>query len=306
MGMLCAWILLATRAMAADAFSGNWTVMPSREPGKVHFGLAYRRDGKHHSNHSSDWPVDSFTGVDFTERGKREVQFTIVRDAGRFDCEGYLNNGVGAGVFLFSPDAGFPGALAELGFRGVDDMMQFAMASVDVSLAFARQMKAEKLEGLDSDKLIALRVFNVTPQYIREMRAEGLPMSEAGRVIAFRVHDVSVASVREYKRLGITADENQLIALHVHGASPEWIGHMRQNGYDRLEVEKLIAFRVHGVTPEYIAKMEQLGYGRPDPDQLVAMRVHGVTPEYVDELKSRGVKKLSIEQLIQLRVHGID
>jgi hypothetical protein len=306
MGMLCAWILLAARAISAESLSGNWTVMPAMEPGKVHFGLAYRRNQNHHSNHSTDWPTDAFQGVDFSERGKRDVQFTVTRDAGRFDCEGYLNNGVGAGVFLFTPNEGYASALASLGFRGVDEDKQYAMATVDVSLEFARQMKAEKLEGLDTDKLIALRVFNVTPQYIREMRTEGLPMTEADKVIAFRVHNVSVSSVREYKKLGIVADEDQLIAMHVHGASPEWIGRMRQNGYDRLGVDQLIAFRVHNVTPEYVARMEKLGLGRPDPDQLVAMRVHGVTPEYIDKLKSRGVKTLSIDQLIQLRVHGID
>src|SRR5687767_14525411 len=95
---LCAWNLLIQPVHAAENFSGNWTLMPSKSAGKVEFGLAYRRGEHHQSQHSSDWPIDSFEGLDLADRGKRDVQFSITRDAGRFDCEGYLKNGVGAGV----------------------------------------------------------------------------------------------------------------------------------------------------------------------------------------------------------------
>lgn len=305
MGALCAWILLTARAFAGGDYTGNWTLMPSEQPGKVNFGLVHRRE---HSNiqHSSDWPAEVFQGLDLSVRGKRDVQFSITRDAGRFDCEGYLNNGVGAGVFLFTPNPTFAKSMHELGFDGIDDNKQYAMAMVDVTTDFARAMKAEKLSGLDSEKLMALRIFDVTPQYIHDLRGEGLPMSESDKVIAFRVHQVSVASVREYRKIGLEADENQLIALHVHGATPEWVKDLRARGYEGLDTDKLIAFRVHDVTPEFIASMEKLGYGKPDADQLVALRVHGVTPAYIDRMKARGVKDLSIDKLIQLRVHGID
>src|SRR5688572_7980776 len=185
-GILCAFtLLLAQVASAADTFSGNWTLMPSEQPGKVHFGLSYRR--KHNqSQHSSDWPAEAFQGLDLAVRGKRDVQFAVTRDAGRFDCEGYLNNGVGAGVFLFTADASYAKAMASLGFTGIDEEKQFTMASVDVTAEFARQMKAEKLEGLDTDKLIALKIFEVTPQFIKEMRAEGMSMNDSDQVIAFR------------------------------------------------------------------------------------------------------------------------
>ena len=114
-GILCAFtLLLAQVASAADTFSGNWTLMPSEQPGKVHFGLTYRR--KHNqSQHSSDWPAEAFQGLDLAVRGKRDVQFAVTRDAGRFDCEGYLNNGVGAGVFLFTPDANYTKTMSSLG-----------------------------------------------------------------------------------------------------------------------------------------------------------------------------------------------
>lgn len=272
---ICAWMLNAA-AFAAGEFKGNWTLMPSKEAGKVQFGLFHRQDGG--SSHSeSDWPVSALQGLDLATRARHDVRFTIARDAGRFDCDGYLAEGEGAGIFRFTHDPRFARALGDLGFGGIDVSKQFAMAVHDVTVEFARQMKAEKLSGFDTDKLIAFRIFDVNPQFIREMRAEGLAAEDSDRLIAFRVHGVSPAMVRELKRAQIEVDENQLIA-----------------------------FRVHGVTPEFLAQVEGLGFTNVEPNQLIAMRVHGVTPQFIAEMKSRGLKDLSIDKLVALRVHGID
>jgi hypothetical protein len=273
---LCACALgMAQAATTAEPVNGNWTLRPSEQSGKVQFGIFVKRQN-YESNHSADWPAESFQGVDFAERGKRDVHFRVAREAGQFDCEGYLNNGVGAGVFLFTPDSRFASTLSALGFDGVDAEKQFAMANVDVTSAFAKQMKAAKLSGLDTDKLIGLRIFDVTPEFIAEMRAEGLPMTDSDNVIAFRVHGVNLEQVRELRKMNIQVTE-----------------------------DRLISFRVHKVTPEFAAKVADMGFKDVDADQLVAMRVHGVTPEYVKTLRERGVKDLTVDKLIALRVHGI-
>ncbi len=272
---ICAWMLNAA-VFAAGEFKGNWTLMPSKEAGKVQFGLFHRHDGGN-SHSENDWPVSAFQGLDLATRARHDVKFTIARDAGRFDCDGYLTEGEGAGIFRFTHNAQFARAMSDLGFDGIDENKQFAMAVHDVTLEFARTMKAEKLSGFDTEKLIAFRIFDVNPQFIREMRAEGLAATDSDSLIAFRVHGVSSRMVRELKNAGIEVDEDQLIA-----------------------------FRVHGVTPEFAAKVEAMGFKDVEPDQLIAMRVHGVTPEFISEMKSRGLKDLSIDKLVALRVHGID
>lgn len=274
---ICVMTLAFARiAGAADGLEGTWTLERSNRPGQVHLGLRHR-SGNDHSNVEMDQPVGAFTGLDLARTDKHDVTFSLTRDAGRLDCEGYLRNGEGAGTYRFTPDAKYPAALRELGFDGVDRRKQFAMALHDVSIEFAKQMQAEKLDGLDTDKLLAFRIFDVNPRFIREMRAAGVPAKHADRLIAFRVHGVTPAIVGELRAARIDANEDQLIA-----------------------------FRVHGVTPEYVRKIEKLGFGSPDPDQLVAMRVHGVTPEYIAGLQSRGVRDLTIDKLVALKVHGID
>lgn len=260
----------------AEPLRGSWTLEPSKHPGMVNFGLSYR-DGDGHSQHDSDWPVSALQGLDLATPGRHDVRFTISREAGRIEAEGFVSGGEGAGLFRFEPATDYAPAMARIGFGDVDRRRQLAMAIHDVTLEFARTMKAENLSGLDSDKLIAFRIFNVNPQLVRELRAAGLPANSADTLIAFRVH----------------------------GVTPEVVRDFRTNGFDLTE-EQLIAFRVHEVTPEFVEKIGALGLGRPDADQLIALRVHDVTPEYIAQMKARGLKNLTLDRLVQLKVHDIN
>ncbi len=301
-------IVLVTKNRVAQASNhehkGDWTISKSDEPGKVEFSLIEHHDGGM-SNHRSDWPQSAFQGVDFSRAGRQDVQFTIARDAGKIDCEGFLKDGEGAGIFHFVADPNYPREMEKIGFS-VDDEKQFAMAVQDVSPEFARQMKSEDISGLDTDKLIAFRIFGVDKAFIESLRAEGLKISDAGKLVAFRIHGVSAQMVRSLHQSGYQPDENMLIAMRIHGASPEWMAQLKQRGYDHIDLQKLIAFRIHGVSPEFIQKLQGLGYSHPDPDELINMRIHNVTPEYIADMRSRGMKDLSIDQLVNMRIHGID
>ncbi len=297
-------LLVAAKNRAAEDRSGDWTISKSDEAGKVEFSLIEHHHGGT-SSHESDWAASSFQGVDFSKAGRQDVRFTIARDAGKIECEGFLNNGEGAGIFHFQPDANYPREMSALGFS-VDDEKQFSMAVMDVSLEFARQMKNEHLSGLDADKLIAFRIFHVDSAFIEALRAEGLKISDADKLVAFRIHGVTPQMVRSLHQAGYSPDEDTLIAMRIHGATPEWMAELKQRGYDHVDLEKLIAFRIHGVSPEFIQKLQGLGYAHPDPDDLIAMRIHNVTPEYISDMRARGIHDLSIDQLVSMRIHGID
>ncbi len=299
--LVCALGLFATDAQQQN---GSWTVQPSDEPGKVRFALLQHWKG-HSNNHESDWPTNSFEGLDLSIRAKHDVKFAVRRDAGRFECEGYIEDSEGAGVFHFLPDGKYATNMNALGFS-VDPEKQFSMAVFDVSLNFAQEMKNAKLNSVDSDKLIAFRIFGVDTKFIQEIRAEGLTTNDSDKLVAFRIHGVSPEFVRSVRGAGYKPSEDDLIAMRIHGATPEWMAQLKKEGYDHIELNKLIAFRIHGVSPEFIDKIESLGYKHPEPDQLIAMRIHGVTPEFISNLKSRGMKDLTIDQLVSLRIHGID
>jgi hypothetical protein len=245
--LLCAFAVgFAPMSRAAEEFKGNWTIMPSKQPGQVLFGLIHQSDG-HNSQSQSDWPAGEFLGLDLSVAGKRDVTFNISRDAGRFDCEGYLKDGEGAGIFHFTPDAQYPKDMKALGFDGVDDEMQFAMAVHDVSLDFARTMKNEKLSGLTTEMLMAFRIHGVTPQFIREIRAAGLKAEDSDRLVAFRIHGVTPQMVNEVRKSGLTVSEDELIAFRIHGVTPEYINDLKSKGLKNLTVDQLVNLRIHGI-----------------------------------------------------------
>ena len=301
-------LLFAVKDRAAEVLnevrSGNWTINKSDDPGKVEFALMEHHHGGN-SSHSSDWPTSSFPGVDFSKSGRQDVHFTIARDAGKIDCEGFLDNGEGAGVFHFQPDSNYPHEMQSLGFS-VDEEKQFSMAVEDVSLEFTKQMKNEHLSDLDADKLIAFRIFHVDSAFIHALRDEGLKASDSDKLVAFRIHGVTPQMVHSLRQAGYSPGEDTLVAMRIHGATPEWMDQLKQRGYDHVDLEKLIAFRIHGVSPEFIQKLQGLGYKHPEPDQLIAMRIHNVTPEYISQMQSRGMRDLSVDQLVNMRIHGID
>jgi hypothetical protein len=284
--------------------SGDWTIRHSDEAGKVEFSLIEHHRGGN-SNNESDWPIRSFPGVDFSKPGRQDVRFTISRDAGKIECEGFLNNGEGAGLFHFQPDPNYAREMHALDFS-VDEEKQYSMAVQDVSLEFARQMNNERLTGLDAEKLIAFRIFRVDSVFIEDLRAAGLNISDSDKLVAFRIHGVTPQMIRSLHEGGYSPDEDTLIAMRIHGATPEWMEELKKRGYEHVDLEQLIAFRIHGVSPEFIDKLQSLGYKHPDPDELVAMRIHNVTPEYISDLRSRGMQNLSIDDLVSMRIHGID
>src|SRR5450755_4318928 len=115
----CCVVLFVVKNRAAEAsnqvHSGDWTLSKSEEAGKVDFSLIEHHRGGSNS-HQSSWPASSFQGVDFSKAGRQDVHFMIVHDAGKIDCEGFLNNGEGAGLFHFQPDPNYPREMQSLGF----------------------------------------------------------------------------------------------------------------------------------------------------------------------------------------------
>ena len=301
---LCVIIGIVKTAKGAETRSGDWTIIKSGEVGKVEFSLS---EHSHHgtSRHESDWPTSAFSGVDFSKPGRQDVHFTIVRDAGKIDCEGYLKDGEGAGIFHFEPNPDYARQMQSLGFP-VDDEKQFSMAVQDVSLDFARRMKEQHLSNLDTDKLIAFRIFRVDREFVADVRAAGLNISDSDKLVAFRIHGVTPQMIRTLHQAGYSPNEDTLIAMRIHGATPEWVEELKKLGYDHIDLEKLIAFRIHGVSPEFIGKLQSMGYQHPDPDELIAMRIHGVTPEYIAQMRSRGLQHLTVDELVSMRIHGID
>jgi hypothetical protein len=275
---LLAVLTATTVVLPAQAIKGEWTLGRSGEPGKVRLSLQSSWDGGNHFSSSSDWSADDLHGLDLSNTARHDVRFTILRDAGQLECDGFLKDGEGAGLFAFNPNPQYGARMSAAGFPGIAADRQFAFALHDVSVAFAQEMKSLGVQELDADKLISFRIHRVTPNFVKDLRAGGIDAINADKLISFRIH----------------------------GVSPDFVRDLRATGIDVTDADKLISFRIHGVSPDFVRDLQRLGYAKPDPNQLIALRIHRVTPQYIESLRSHGMRDLTLDQLIALRIQGIN
>jgi hypothetical protein len=255
--------------------SGSWSLAPV-DQGRVEFSLR-GSNGSHHFDSSSDWQLSDFRGLDWTTAARHDVHFTIVRDAGTIDAQGFVQDQHGAGLFTFKGNPQYIPEMQKLGVSFKEEDL-YSAATFDLSFEFVRAMQGLTIQGLDAQKLMAFRIHGVTAEFVRGLRSEGLKAADADKLIAFRIH----------------------------GVSPEFVKGMHGAGISVSDPEKLVAFRIHGVSPEFVGDLNHLGFQHTPPDQLIALRIHGVTPEYITSMRAKGLHDLTLEQLVNMRIHGID
>ncbi|HEX3602789.1 MAG TPA: hypothetical protein VHU43_01760 [Steroidobacteraceae bacterium] len=273
---MLAALVLCPLAAAAATTAGTWTLDSADEPGKVQFSLQ-GSSGADHFNSSSPWAMSDLHGLDWAGTAKHDVHFTVQRDAGSIDCEGFVQDHRGSGLFSFKPNPQYVAEMAKLGFS-FQDRHLLSATLFDISFDFARAMKSAAVRGLDADKLFAFKIHGVTPEFIRGLRAAGLEAADAGKLVAFRIH----------------------------GVTPEFVADLHAAGVSTTDEDNLVAFRIHGVSAEFAGEISHLGFPHAPADKLIALRIHQVTPEYIEGLRAKGLQNLTLDQLISMRIHGID
>ena len=208
-------VSLTSSLAASQVQSGEWTMSHTDAAGKIHFSMQSAK-GDDHFDSSSDWNAGEFHDVDFANATKHDVHFTLVRDAGRLEGEGFIKNGAGAGLFTYTPAPQYAGQMAQIGFRGIERDKELAFFIQDVSLAYAKQMKALNIEGLDTQKLIPFRIFRVDAQFVGDLKKEGLAQPPAEKLIAFRIHGVTPAYIEKLRARGMqNLTGEQLLKLRI-------------------------------------------------------------------------------------------
>src|SRR5579859_1555419 len=160
--------LVFAAASYAQQLTGSWSAQATDHAGKVQMTFV-----REHNTHSSEWSLAELKGFDFASGGRRDVQFAIDRDAGRFEADGSASASTAAGSFRFIPASGYAGEMRKLGLGEFSSDAQISFALLDVSLSFARDMAALKLSNLSVDKLLAMRIHGVDAAYVKDLRAAG-------------------------------------------------------------------------------------------------------------------------------------
>lgn len=300
---VCAAAIIVPGNLAAEEWHQTWKIYSSDAAGKVHFGIE-RSKPNHQWNASNDMSWSRFQGLsaDSLSRGGA-VKFEYVHDAGRLLCEGHVASGTGAGTFTFVPNPQYSAELQRLGYTGVDPDKVFDMLMMDVSLEFARGIRAE-FASATTDDLVKMRIHGVTLDYIREVHQAGYRDLSVQDFVDMRIHGVSTEFIRDLKAAGYNITARQLIELRIHGVSSDYLRELKNYGL-HPDASGLVQMRIHGVSPEYLKGLQDGGYGNLSVDQIVQLRIHGVSMDFVKDAKTLGYR-FTASELVELRIHGVD
>lgn len=271
-------------ASASAGTSGRWTAevrdgwRDARGERRVQLSLRSRDRDEHRGFGVPLAELEGLPPAAARDGAASNVTFRLVRDAGTLTFRGSFAGGRGAGDYDFSPNRAYTEAMAVLGYRDIDGERQLRLAVLDVSSAFAR-----------------------------EIRDAGQSAASLDDLTRFRIHGVSGAVIRELAELGHRdLDADDLVRLRIHGATPERISGFRQAGLTGLSADDLVRLRIHGVTPEFIQGLKTRGYQGLDADDLTRMRIHGVSLDGIDALKATGLAGITADSLVRMRIHGVD
>ena len=212
------------------------------------------------------------------------VKFSLVREAGRIDCEGSFQNGKGSGTFRFTGNQSFVSAMKSRGFdfeqrsstsddrRGREDRL-FAATTLNVTTALADDLLSAGFGKLDVDDLFKAAIFKVDSKFMREMKASGFP------------------------NLGM----EELVKARIFKIDADFVGQVTRMGFDKESFESLVKMRIFKVTPEFITEARDEGLTNLTVEDLVKMRIFKIDREFIRQARAEGVP-LEVEKLVQRRV----
>lgn len=304
---LCTALLISSlqpALAAANQYTGTWNIEPAGKPGYVNLRMEYHAATETWEE-SNDVPRSQLAGVsaaDFNSPGERK-RFTIRRDAGEFQAEGWFAHGGAAGTWTFFPSESFRGELARRGIGAPDDRRQFQLAMSGFTISTLDALSAAGFERPSVSDLIRMFEHGVSKDYVAAMRAVPLHPKTVDELIRMRDHGVSAQFAADMLRSNPRLSGEDLVDLRDHGVSAGFMRALAQDGYGTVSAQDATRLRDHGVSVEYLQGLQHLGY-HPSVDDLVRLADHGVSIAFIERMRSHGYSHLSAADLIRLRDHG--
>src|SRR6266850_5814045 len=154
------------KVIAQDVLTADWTASLDREnPDRINlnFERSTVKGGKNKSGQTYDFAdLQGLSREQALSGGP--VKFSLVREAGRIDCEGSFQNGKGSGTFSFTGNPAFVSAMKARGFdfentkswgddrRESEDRL-FAATTLNVTTALADDLVSSGFGQLNVDDL---------------------------------------------------------------------------------------------------------------------------------------------------------
>jgi hypothetical protein len=281
--MLLVWIA-GVNAGAQTSTTGEWTAnISSKDSSKININFERRSEGGHRNQTGQNYDFSDLQGLTREQAmGSGPVNFSLVREAGRIDCEGSFQNGKGSGTFRFTGNLAFVSAMKSRGFdfepRADDDGFRgenklFAATVLNITTALADDLASAGFGKLQTDDLFKAAIFKINSQFMREMKASG------------------------FNNLGM----EELVKARIFKIDAEFVRQVSQMGFDKEPFESLVKMQIFKVTPEFITEVRNEGLTNVDVEDLVKFRIFKIDGEYIRKAKAEGAP-IDVESLVQRKI----
>jgi len=272
-------------AQTQTTISGQWKAsIEKNEADKIHLNLERRTERGKQNQMGQTYSFSELEGLTREQAsGSGPVRFSLVREAGRIDCEGTFQDGKGAGTFTFTSNPSFVSAMKARGFdfeqevnrRGEQDLDDrlFAATALNVTTALADDLNSANFGKLEVEDLFKAAIFKVDSNFMREMKASG------------------------FQNLGM----EDLVKARIFKVDAEFARQVSQMGFEKEPFESLVKMRIFKVTPEFITEVRNEGITNLTIEDAVKMKIFKIDSEFIREAKADGVP-LEVERLVQRKI----
>jgi hypothetical protein len=257
------FVLGSYAIVAQNVVTGDWRGdIRDDKPDKIQLNFEIRTEKGGRNNHGSSFAYSDLQGLTRDQAQNGRVSFSLVREAGTIQCEGSFVNGKGSGTFRFTPNYAFADAMRSRGFdfskpskHGSSnlDMKLFTATTLNVTTAFADDLRSANFGELDVDDLFKAVIFKITPQFMAEMKATGFPNLGMEELVKARIFKVDAEYVRQVHDMGFASqDFEQLIKFRIFKVTPEFLNEIKAEGLTNLSSEDIVKFRIFKIDPQFI------------------------------------------------------
>lgn len=266
---------------AQTSASGEWTATINKDNSKIHLNFERVTAKGHRNQNGKTYEFSELQGLTREQAiGGGPVSFSLVREAGRIDCEGTFQNGKGSGTFRFTGNPAFVSAMKSRGFdfepgsneRRHEERL-FAATTLNVTTALADDLISAGFGDLDTEDLFKAAIFKIDSSFMREMKASG------------------------FENLGM----EELVKARIFKIDADYVRQVSQMGFDKEPFESLVKMQIFKVTPEFITEVRNEGLTNLAVEDIVKLRIFKIDAEFIRKAKSEGVS-LEVENLVQRRL----
>ncbi len=277
--------------VAQNTVAGTWSADSSekldrdgnKRDSEIQLNFERKRD-RGRSTHGQGYKFSDLRGLSREQTVNGSVRFSLVREAGTFECEGTFINGKGSGTFVFTPDQGFFASMKAKGFdfakdddRDVQSFDERAMSAalINVTSALADDLLSVNFGKLDADDLFKAAIFKIDSKFMAEMKASGFP------------------------NLGM----EDLVKARIFKIDADYVKQVHEMGFSEKGFEGLVKFRIFKVTPEFLGELKAAGLKDLDSEDIVKCRIFKIDAEFVRKAKADD-PNVTIEELVKMKIFG--